>query len=169
VYVPGDSEFNEAFAVTVEETGLERWLKAQGREGDLARYKTRRQRQQQYLAAFARTRARLAELYDEKIPVDEMRARKQAELDTLTKEVRVLDAGFGVRSGYNEWIERGLNNAHLVSVATYYDCVPGFGRLLAVHNGNLQQFYATVRELARKPRNERHRQLCTTQPEEDLR
>jgi predicted aminopeptidase len=169
VYVPGDSEFNEAFAVAVEETGLERWLKAQGREGDLARYKTRRQRQQQYVAAFTRARARLAALYDEKIAVAEMRQRKQAEFATLTKEIRVLDAGFGVRSGYNEWIERGLNNAHLVSVATYYDCVPGFERLLALHNGNLPQFYATVRELARKPRTERHRQLCMTQPEGDLR
>ena len=26
VYVPGDSEFNEAFATVVEEAGLERWL-----------------------------------------------------------------------------------------------------------------------------------------------
>ena len=30
VYVPGDSEFNEAFAVTVEQAGLERWLKRAG-------------------------------------------------------------------------------------------------------------------------------------------
>ena len=28
VYVPGDSEFNEAFATVVEEAGLERWLAA---------------------------------------------------------------------------------------------------------------------------------------------
>ena len=30
VYVPGDSEFNEAFATVVEEAGLERWLASRG-------------------------------------------------------------------------------------------------------------------------------------------
>ncbi len=29
VYIPGDSEFNEAFATTVEEAGLDRWLDLQ--------------------------------------------------------------------------------------------------------------------------------------------
>ena len=37
----------------------------------------------------------------------------------------------GMRSGYDDWFEAGLNNAHLASVATYFDCVPGFERLLA--------------------------------------
>ena len=32
IYVAGDSAFNEAFAVTVEQAGLERWLKLRGRE-----------------------------------------------------------------------------------------------------------------------------------------
>jgi predicted aminopeptidase len=169
VYVAGDSEFNEAFAVTVEETGLERWLKTLGQESELARYKTRRQRQEQYVALFTRTRSRLATLYAEKIPVDVMRERKQVLLGTLAKEVQDLDRRIGVRSGYSEWVERGLNNAHLVSVATYYDCVPGFERLLELHNGNLPRFYSAVRDLARKPREERHAELCLSQPAADLR
>jgi predicted aminopeptidase len=167
VYVPGDSEFNEAFAVTVEETGLQRWLKAQGHESELARYTARRQRQRQYFALFTRTRARLAALYAEKIPVDTMRERKQALFAELADEIRALDAKFGGRSGYNEWIEKGLNNAHLASIATYYDCVPGFARLLALQNGNLPQFYSAVRDLTRKPREERHKLLCTTPVTED--
>jgi predicted aminopeptidase len=168
VYVAGDSEFNEAFAVTVEETGLERWLKARGHAKDLARYKTRRQRQQQYLALFTRTRARLAALYAEKIPADEMRARKKATFAQLADGIHALDKKLGGHSGYDEWVEEGLNNAHLASVATYYDCVPGFERLLALHNGNLPAFYGAVRELTKKPRKERHDLLCMT-PELDNR
>lgn len=167
VYVAGDSEFNEAFAVTVEETGLERWLKARGQEGDLARYKTRRQRQQQYLGLFTRARTQLAALYAEKIPADEMRSHKHAILATLGENIRALDKKFGGRSGYDEWVEAGLNNAHLASVATYYNCVPGFQRLLALHNGNLPLFYGAVRELTKKPRKERHALLCTTPEVED--
>jgi predicted aminopeptidase len=175
VYVPGDSEFNEAFAVTVEQTGLERWLKLQGHEGELARFKTRRQRQHQYLGLFTQARARLATLYAEKISAADMRERKQAILATLAHDIRELDRQFGARSGYNAWIAAGLNNAHLASVATYYDCVPGFERLLALHNGNLPQFYQAVRDLAREPRTTRHTLLCTTpvttpsQPTDDLR
>jgi predicted aminopeptidase len=162
VYVAGDTEFNEAFAVTVEETGLERWLKARGHESNLARYKIRRQRQQQYLALFTHTRAQLAALYAEEMPANDMRRRKQEILTTLANDIRALDKKFGGRSGYNEWIEQGLNNAHLASVATYYDCVPGFERLLALHNDNLPQFYSAVRDLTKKPRTERHALLCTT-------
>jgi predicted aminopeptidase len=45
-------------------------------------------------------------------------------------------------------------------VATYYDCVPGFKRLLAAGDGDLPRFYAAVRALAAKPRAERHAELC---------
>jgi hypothetical protein len=40
--------------------------------------------------------------------------------------------------------------------------VPGFERLLALHNGNLPLFYGAVRDLTKKPRKERHELLCTT-------
>lgn len=162
IYVPGDSEFNEAFAVTVEEAGLQRWLKVRGQEGELQRHRLRRQRQQQFVALFTRTRSRLAALYAENIPAERMRARKRSVFDDLANDIRALEKRFGGRSGYSTWIEKGLNNAHLASVATYYDCVPGFERLLALHNGNLRQFYSAVRELTRQSRGERHAQLCTT-------
>jgi predicted aminopeptidase len=52
IYVANDSEFNEAFATAVEQAGLERWLKARGRESDLGRFKARRERQAQIIALF---------------------------------------------------------------------------------------------------------------------
>ena len=46
VYVPGDSEFNEAFATVVEEAGLERWLaRAAARAGPAWRGGQQRERQ----------------------------------------------------------------------------------------------------------------------------
>ena len=70
----------------------------------------------------------------------------------------------GAPSAYNDWIAEGLNNAHLASVATYYDCVPGFERLLSVYKGDLPAFYGAARELAKEPRAERHAQLCHSVP-----
>ena len=47
--------------------------------------------------------------------------------------MRELERQLGVRTGYDAWLDAGLNNAHLASIATYFDCVPGFERLLAEH------------------------------------
>jgi predicted aminopeptidase len=60
-----------------------------------------------------------------------------------------------------------LNNAYLASIATYYDCVPGFERLLASKNGDLPKFYDAVRELTRKSHAERHQLLCQTPVSEE--
>ena len=37
--------------------------------------------------------------------------------------------------------------AKLASIATYYECVPGFERLLADEDGDLPRFYAAARSL----------------------
>jgi predicted aminopeptidase len=66
---------------------------------------------------------------------------------------------------YEKWIASGLNNARLAAVATYYDCVPGFMRLLEQQGNDLKRFYAAARELARQPRAARHAQLCASAKE----
>jgi predicted aminopeptidase len=163
VYVPNDSGFNEAFATAVEQAGLERWLKVRGREADLGRFKARRERQQQIIALFIGARVKLAALYRTRLAPDAMRARKAEIFKTLDEQIADLEKRLGVRSSYRK-TEKGLNNAYLASIATYYDCVPGFERLLASKDGNLPKFYDAVRELTKKTREERHELLCQTPP-----
>jgi predicted aminopeptidase len=160
IYVEDDSEFNEAFAVTVEETGLARWLEFTGRRAELAEYRDERAREFAFNTLFAQRRAELARLYASKLRPEEMRARKRAQLAALAQDMRDLERRQGARSGYEEWIDAGLNNAHLASVATYFDCLPGFERLLAQEDGDLPRFYAAVRARAREPHAQRHRELC---------
>jgi len=160
VYVAGDSEFNEAFAVTVERAGLTRWLELRGREQQLERFKVSRARQLQFVALFARKRAELAHLYAQALPPEQVRADKRAIFASLGTEMRELEQRYGGRSPYGAWLEEGLNNAHLASVATYFDCLPGFERLLDAHGGDLTRFYAAVRGLAKKPRAQRHAAVC---------
>ena len=57
---------------------------------------------------------------------------------------------------------RRPNNARLASLATYYDCVPGFERVLAEQQHDLPRFYDAVRELAKLPREARRAQLCVS-------
>jgi predicted aminopeptidase len=160
VYIPDDSSFNEAFAVAVEREGLARWLRKHGREADLGKYVTRRERQAASIGIVRKYRDELAALYREPLPPAEMRARKADAFARLRDEVRDLDARHGLKSRFAEELAGPPNNARLASFATYFDCVPGFERLLAAHDHDLGRFYEAVRALAKLPREERRSRLC---------
>ena len=157
VYVAGDTSFNEAFAVAVEQEALARWLRFRGRENDLGRYLKRRTRQAESLALVTRYRRELVQLYASPFPESEMRARKNAVFARLVAELREK---FGAESALAAELDGRPNNARLASLATYYECVPGFRRVLAEQDHDLPRFYDAVRELAKLPREERHARLC---------
>jgi len=158
IYVPGDSEFNESFAMTVEEEGLRRWLAARGRAGELQAILTRHLDEQSIVKVFAAGRRQLANLYAQPLPVDQMRERKQALLKATGEQVLALEHEYQLPM-YDLWINAGLNNAHLASIGTYYDCVPGFRLLLQANGGDLPSFYAAVKKMRRDVAA--RRTLCT--------
>ena len=161
LYVKNDSEFNEAFAMTVEDAGLQRWLERRGHPDTLAAYRRERERERAFVDLFTQSRKQLARLYKSGQDVGSMRTRKAAILAQLATGVRDLEQRLKVRSSvYDEWLSKGLNNAHLASLATYYDCMPGFERLLAEQGGDLPRFYEAARALSRLPRADRHERLC---------
>ncbi|MGB5132080.1 MAG: aminopeptidase [Steroidobacteraceae bacterium] len=137
-YVPGDSDFNEAFATVVENEGARRWLTHLGRADELDSFLAMGRRDQQLSELMVATRARLATLYASGSHADEMRASKSAELARLRDSMSAL----GVKSIGD------LNNARLAAVAAYYRCVPALTNLLAQHNGNLPEYYAAITALA---------------------
>ena len=162
LYVPNDSRFDEAFAVTVEDEGLKRWLEYQGRPLHTEQLEKQRARERQFVALLRRTRDRLARLYASDASRQEKLRRKRRIFAGLASDIRALERRLAVRSPiYDRWIAEGLNNADLVSVGTYFDCVPGFERLLRRGNGDLPAFYAAARALAREPKAQRDARLCS--------
>jgi predicted aminopeptidase len=159
LYVKNDSEFNEAFATTVEDAGLARWLASRGHPDLMQAFLDENAKERAFIESFARSRAQLRQLYASGIEQQEMRQKKAAVFAELTEEVRALQRQHGDQY-YESWLKEGLNNAHLASMATYYQCVPGFERLLAEQGGDLQRFYAAARELSKQPRAIRHARLC---------
>ena len=160
IYIPDDSSFNEAFAMVVERESLSRWLTAHGRANDLSRYVRRRERQEAAMRIVKRHRAQLAALYSSGVAPEAMRQRKQEVFAALVAELKTLDTEYGVHSGLVSDLEEAPNNARLASLATYFDCIPGFERVLAEQQHDLPRFYDAVRELAKLPREQRHAQLC---------
>src|SRR5450432_3099331 len=162
LYVRDDSSFNEAFATTVEDAGLERWIAHQGGGMRIREYRDEQAREAASVRMLSATRARLAHLYASGVPRQLMRERKQQILAQLDGQIRELEYREGVTYPlYDQWIAQGLNNAQLASIATYYDCVPGFKRLLAEADNDLPRFYAAAAALSKLPRAQRHARLCS--------
>ena len=137
-YVPGDSDFNEAFATVVENEGAHRWLTNLGRHDELTAFLASSRREQQLTELMVATRNKLAAHYASVLPIDQMRAEKAAELERLRTSLTAL----GLKTA------GVLNNARLAAVATYHRCVPALTALLAQHGGNLPDYYAAIRALA---------------------
>src|SRR5579863_3833618 len=160
LYVRDDSEFNEAFATTVEDVGLDRWLAHQGQSSRMQTFRAEQALDEKFVGVLGAARGRLVKLYASGVPRDEMRDAKAAIFNSLTEDIRALENSAGLGPLYDQWIASGLNNARLAAIATYYDCVPGFMRLLKEQDGHLPRFYAAARELASQTREGRHARLC---------
>jgi predicted aminopeptidase len=160
LYLPGDAAFNEAFATTVEEEGVRRWLSAQGRNADLAEHVAQQQRYLEVIDLLRRTRAELRTLYASGIDAQLMRERKRARFAAMRDSYMDLKARWSGHAPFESWFEGEINNAHLASVATYYDCVPGFERELAAAGGDLNAFYRRVRQLAKFAQPVRDAAVC---------
>jgi predicted aminopeptidase len=125
-------------------------------------FRDEQQRERELVSLLTATRTRLEELYASPLPHREMVLKKAEVFAQLSNDIRALERRQGVTYPlYEEWIAAGLNNARLASVATYFECVPGFMRLLHEQGDDLPRFYAAVRKLAELPRAERHARLCT--------
>jgi predicted aminopeptidase len=161
LYVQNDSRFDEAFAVTVEDEGLKRWLEYKGRSAHIARWRQARAEDEQFVTLLRHARDQLARLYASSAPRAAKLRRKQQLFAGLAVSIRALEHRLAVRfPEYDQWITAGLNNAELVSVGTYNDCVPGFERLLHQEDDDLPRFYDAARKLARESKATRDAQLC---------
>jgi predicted aminopeptidase len=160
VYVPGDSAFNEAYASVVEFEGTRRWLQALGRGEELDAFLSRRQRYFAVADLLVAARGRLAAVYAAQLADADRRRRKAEEFDRLKREYAALKAGWGGDAGLDGWVGGDVNNARLVAVATYHQCVPGFERLLESAGHDLPRFHEAVKALARQPASERARAVC---------
>ena len=160
VYAPGDSQFNESFASTVEEVGVERWMDRFGNpqlRDAYARYKSRKK---DFLALLMKVRKALERNYDTAGRSDaDKRVVKARLFQELKDEYQVLKGNWGGYAGYDRFFEQPLSNAHLASIATYEDFVPAF-RALLQKEGSFPRFYREVKRLAELSRDDRHRMLA---------
>lgn len=147
LYVKGDSAFNEAFASTVEEMGMRRWLEATGPE-NLPLYERRLAIKKGFLALVARTRDALGELYSGSLTDETKRIRKMEIVAGMRADYAGLKASWDGYSGYDRWFSGEINNAKLAAVAIYRELVPEFMRWFAACDGDFARFYSAMAIIA---------------------
>ena len=157
-WVPGDTRFNEAFAVAVEEEGVQRWLQRYGKTSDQEHYAKYADRKRSFLALLDSYQARLAASFRRDISEDEKRLDREALLEALGDDFQRIKLSWGGYSGYDQWFEKSIGNAHLAAFSTYHALVPGFAALLE-RSTDMRQFYNTVSSLASLPAATRDSQL----------
>ncbi len=146
-YLPGDSSYNEAFATAVEEAGVARYAAQLPDATLLQRWQQRRRLRIEITALITAAREDLGGIYKRRFAPEAMREAKAQRLKELATAIRALEQREGRSSGFGSWIDAGLNNAHLASVATYYDQVPYFEKLLHESCGDwLPCLYAKVQQ-----------------------
>ncbi len=155
IYVKSDSTFNESYATTVEEAGLERWLAAR-HDSQLTKLAARADHMRTIFRDLVRTtRAKLAEAYASNASDDDKRRAKQEIITAMKAAYEAAKQGEPGLSGYDRWFAQQPNNAAIAAIGLYTDRVPAFRELLHESNGDLPTFYQRVRELAAMPRHKR--------------
>jgi predicted aminopeptidase len=160
LYVANDASFNEAFATTVEEEGVRRWLERQGRPKDLADHLAEQQRYRTVIELLISTRTQLRAVYASGVPAAQMREEKRRTFTAMRESYSALKAQWGGHAPFEGWFHDDINNAHLASISTYFACVPGFERELAALHGDLPAFYHRVRDLSKLDKRERDTLIC---------
>ncbi|CAN5205785.1 aminopeptidase [soil metagenome] len=159
LYVRDDAAFSEAFATVVADAGVRRWLAATDREDLLADFEAAQARESDVAELIGRGRDRLREIYASGRTNREMRRAKAHELHRIEREYEALVARWGGFDAYAYLFDGGVNNATLVSIATYHDLAPAFRALLARCRDELPCFYARAATLAELPIDTRHARL----------
>lgn len=159
LYVKDDSNFNEAFASFVEQEGIRIWLTDRDEVDRIERYNAFLGRSADFSALLKSTREALLAVYNDDTTDEVKRAGKQAALDDMQTNYQALKKSWNDYAGYDGWFSREVNNARLVSVATYRKFIPAFAAMYVDANRELPAFYEKAKALADMPAEQRRVEL----------
>jgi predicted aminopeptidase len=144
LYINGDSDFNEAFASVVAETGVVRWLQANNPKG-LEAYQGSVKVQQQFYSLVTSSKQALQAVYQSSLPPVEMAAEKHRVFGQLRASYEELKAQqWGGQAWYQSWFDKELNNAKFAALSTYRQRIPELRALLTKCDQSLIRFYEVL-------------------------
>ncbi len=147
IYIKNDTEINEAFADTVADVGMRRWLAQNNSPLSYEKFEKNQALEDEFVELVLRYRNQLDSLYKSDIPDPEKRLNKSAILEKMINEYKQINSGLNGRARYDAWFATGLNNAKLMAVVTYRKYLTGFKKILLAVDDNLETFYHLAEQL----------------------
>ncbi|MGI9286262.1 MAG: aminopeptidase [Pseudomonadales bacterium] len=152
VYIPGDTDFNESFARTVEIEGVKRWLEVRDSRQLFAAFQQRQQVHELFVNLVHALREKLQSAYHA-APNDAHRQGAKARLFAeFELEFAAFVQQYPAAKRYRFWVEQTANNAKLVPINSYNRWVPAFDALL---QSDLETFFDLCRDLAEQKQEKR--------------
>ncbi|MGA2174946.1 MAG: aminopeptidase [Verrucomicrobiota bacterium] len=161
LFVAGDTDFNEAFAMTVAAAGVRRWFESSQNTKAYEEYRRSAGHENDFVELVMAARQELQAVYADPRAPDAVKLQRKAE---IIRELRAnyakLKGRWGVsQSGYDAWFAEPINNAKLNTISAYHDLAPAFEALLRAQGGDMEKFYGAARDLSKMPLARRHEAL----------
>lgn len=158
-YLPGDTTFNESYAMAIQNEGVKRWHRSHPQMKGYNTYLRMQREDQAFTELVLRYQGYLKHLYRSKRPKSEIRDQKQALLMRMRQEYHWRIRPRLIYRDYDGWFDGELNNAKLAMVAAYNDLLPGFNALLSQYKHNMKGFYQAVTAIGHMSFKKRRQQL----------
>lgn len=147
VFVGSDTDFNEALAIAVGEHGVHAWLRYKGDAKALREYDQHLAKDREIIQLLLRTRETLKTAYATKA---DKRVAKTRCFSAMQSDYAAIKQRWTGDSRYDRFFAVPMNNARLNTVATYYDQVPKFEKLLKDCGYDLEKFFEKVEQMDTK-------------------
>ncbi len=128
LYVKDDSQFNESYATAIEQILLQRWVQQNNLQSQWLTYQQAKDRNNAFMALIIANKEARQEVYQADLPMAEKRRLKHLLIEELNQQYQQFKKDWDNYSGFDSWMEKGVNNAQISTIATYYQWVP------AIHN-----------------------------------
>ncbi len=161
LFVAGDTDFNEAFAMTVAAAGVRRWFQSSQNTSGYEEYRRNLEHEHDFVNLVMASRDELQTAYAQAGAPDSAKLQRKAEIiRELRGKYAALKTRWGVnQSGYDLWFAEPINNAKLNTIAAYYEFTPAFAALVREQHGDMEKFYEAVAVIGRMPIEKRHAEL----------
>ena len=152
LFVPGDTDFNEAFATAVPPRACAAGFWPPPRPGlrPLPRRPGQGARNLSTSSWPPAANCRPS-MTTQNCPTPPNSPRKQEIIAQLRAQHAELKATWGGKSPFDDWFAEPINNAKLNTISAYYDLVPAFDALLRANGGDMEKFYQAVARLGKLP------------------
>jgi predicted aminopeptidase len=155
LYIQDDTELNEAFADTVANIGVEKWLQHTRQNAEYESFQEQLVREADFHALIMEYRDKYQKLYASDRPVNEKRQGKEELHRDMHQKYQRLKIKWGNHSEYDAWFSAGPNNAHIGTITTYRDLAPLLKKLYLDNDSDIRRFYEAVQLLTGCEREER--------------